>query len=74
MFTLTFLKIFGKQIGFDYDPPHEGWYDDWDSNVQAYTFFSFFWFLLMPILIVIGLYQLIIKFTTWFLNFPNERI
>ena len=29
MITLTFLRLFGKKIGIDYDPPHEPDFDDW---------------------------------------------
>ena len=34
-----------------YDPPHDGWYDDYSSNAQAYLSFSFIW----PLFIVANL-------------------
>ena len=42
LITLTFFKYFGKRIGFDYDPPHDEYYDDWNSNSDAYFCFSYF--------------------------------
>ena len=72
MFSLTFFKLYGKKIGFDYDLPHDDYHDDWDSNAQAYTWFSFFWFVIIPILTVIGVYKLISMFTHWYLKSSNE--
>jgi hypothetical protein len=49
--TLILLHKFKKELGVDiYDPPHEGWYDDWNSNAQAYLAWSLGW----PIFWVIG--------------------
>ena len=28
----TFLKLFGKKLDIDYDPPHEPDYDDYKNN------------------------------------------
>ena len=70
MFSLTFFKLYGKKIGFDYDYTSD--YDDWDNNVQAYTWFSFFWFVIIPILTVVGVYKLISMFTHWYLKSSNE--
>jgi hypothetical protein len=69
--TLTFLKLYGKKIGFDYDPPHEGDYDDWEDNAQAYAFFSFFWIAFVPMASIVGLIRGLYKFTQWFLKYPN---
>ena len=69
--TLTFLKLFGKKMGIDYDPPHEPDHDDWHNNTQAYLVFSLFWFVIMPILLVVGIIQLLYKFSQWFLKYPN---
>lgn len=69
--TLTFLKLYAKKMGFDYDPPHFNEHDDWQSNAQAYTAFSLIWFIIMPMLIVVGIIQLLYKFTQWFLKYPN---
>ena len=41
--SLFALRLFGKRMGFDYDPPHDGYHDDWDSNASAYTAFSVGW-------------------------------
>ena len=44
--SLIILHKFGKQLEWDhYDPPHCPYYDDYDSNAQAYVAFSTFWFL-----------------------------
>lgn len=69
--TLTFLKLFGKKMGIDYDPPHEPDYDDYENNAQAYLFFSLFWFVTGPIFIIVGLIQVLYKFSQWFMKYPN---
>jgi hypothetical protein len=69
--TLTFLKLFGKKLGIDYDPPHEPDYDDWQNNAQAYLGFSLSWFVTVPMFLVVGAIQLLYKFSEWFLKYPN---
>lgn len=69
--TLTFLKLFGKKMGFDYDPPHEPDYDDWQNNAQAYLVFSLTWIITAPVLLVAGVIKLLCKFSEWFLKYPN---
>jgi hypothetical protein len=65
--TLTFFKYFGGKIGFDYDNRKMQW-DDWDSNEQAFTAFSIFWPVIIPMLLIIGIFKMIFKFGKWFLN------
>ena len=60
MVTLTFLKLFGKKVGIDYDESHA--YDDWDNNAQAYTFFSLIWFVVAPLYLIIMIFVLVYKF------------
>jgi hypothetical protein len=69
--TLTFLKLFGKKIGIDFDPPHGSDYDDWDDNAQAYLFFSLMWVVTAPMFFVVVLIKSLHKFTQWFLKYPN---
>jgi hypothetical protein len=68
--TLTFFKYFGVKIGFDYDKyaSEGGWYDDWESNEQAFTAFSIFWPVIIPMLLIIGIFKMIFKFGKWFLK------
>ena len=55
--TLLLFKFFGKKIGFDYSGPKTYVnYDDWDSNTSAYTCFSIFWFVTVPIITIFGLW------------------
>jgi hypothetical protein len=70
LLTLTFFKYFGVKIGFDYDKyvSEGGWYDDWESNEQAFTAFSIFWPVMIPMLLVLGIFKMIFKFGKWFLN------
>ena len=63
--TLTFLKYYGVKIGFDYDKQENSW-DDWDSNAQAYTAFSTFWFAVVPMWIAVGIGVAIYKFCKLF--------
>ena len=68
--TLTFFKYFGLKIGFDYDKyaSEGGWYDDWESNEQAFTAFSIFWPVIIPTLLVMSIWKIVFKFGKWFLN------
>jgi hypothetical protein len=68
--TLTFLKLFGKKMGIDYDS-FDNAYDDWDNNAQAYLFFSLFWIIVAPMFLIIMFFKLLYKFTQWFLKYPN---
>ncbi len=70
MTTLTFLKLFGKKMGIDYDSLDNS-YDDWDNNAQAYLFFSIMWFVVAPMFFVVVFFKLLYKFTQWFINYPN---
>ena len=69
--TLTFLKLYGKKIGIDYDPPHEPDYDDWENNAQAYLAFSITWIATVPMFTVVVIVKLLYKFSQWFLKYPN---
>ena len=69
--TLTFLKLFGKKMDIDYDPPHEPDYDDWQNNAQAYLGFSLSWFVTAPMFLIVITIQLLYKFSQWFLKYPN---
>ena len=69
--TLTFLKLFGKKLDIDYDPPHVPDYDDYENNAQAYLTFSLTWFVTAPMFIVVATIQLLYKFSQWFLKYPN---
>jgi hypothetical protein len=69
--TLTFLKLYGKKMEIDYDPPHDEDYDDYKNNAEAYLFFSLSWFVTAPIFLVVVIVQLLYKFAQWFLKYPN---
>ena len=69
--TLTFLKLFGKKMGIDYDPPHSPSYDDWDNNAQAYLFFSLVWIVTVPMFLIVIFFKSLYRFTQWFLKYPN---
>jgi len=71
MITLTFLRLFGKKIGIDYDPPHGSDYDDYDDNAQAYLFFSITWIVTAPMFMIVVIFKLLYRFTQWFLKYPN---
>lgn len=66
--TLCFLKFFGKRLGFDYSGPHASDYDDYESNASAYTSFSVAWFILMPILLLIGAWKLLVFLARKFIS------
>ena len=69
--TLTFLKLFGKKMEIDYDPPHEPDYDDYKNNAEAYLFFSLSWFVTAPMFIIVVFFNSLYKFVQWFLKYPN---
>lgn len=58
--TLIFLILFGKKIGIDYDPPHPSYYDDYNTNGEAYLAFSLGWFIVIPIFSVVKLFQILV--------------
>jgi len=42
--SLHMLHKYKEDLDVDcYDPPHDGWYDDYPSNAHAYLAFSFMW-------------------------------
>jgi len=70
LLTLTFFKYFGVKIGFNYDKKENelhGW-DDWESNEQAFTAFSIFWPVMIPMLLVMGIFKMIFKFGKWYIK------
>ena len=70
LLTLTFLRLFGKKIGIDYDNVETA-HDDWQNNAQAYLFFSIFWIVTAPMFIIVVIMKLLYRFTEWFLKYPN---
>lgn len=71
LLALTFFKFFGKKLmGVDYDsiPDEDKWPDDYDSNAEAYVAFSAAWFIILPLMLVIGCAQMVMKFGKWFIN------
>lgn len=64
LLTLIVLARFGKRLGFDrYDPPHEDYYDDWESNAHAYVAFSALWPLFVSLHTGIWSYGIIVRLT-----------
>jgi len=70
LLTLAFFKYFGVKIGFDYNRNVNDidWYDDWESNEQAFTAFSILWPVMIPMLLVMGFFKMIFKFGKWYLK------
>ena len=71
LLTLTFFKYFGERIGMGgYNGgPYEGYdYDDYSSNEEAFIVFSTAWFIVMPVLLIVGMFKLLVKFSTWYLK------
>ena len=70
LLTLTFFKYFGVKIGFDYDRDINDidWYDDYKSNEEAFIAFSVAWFIVMPVLLIVGMFKLLVKISTWYLK------
>lgn len=72
LLTLTFFKFFGERIGmggYDGGGPYEGYnYDDWESNDEAFFGFSLAWFMVVPVLLIVGLFKLLFLFSKWYLK------
>jgi len=69
LLTLAFFKHFGERLGFNYDEWSENsWYDDWESNADAYLAFATLWFVVMPIITAVGIVVLLRKFSKWYLK------
>jgi len=42
--SLWAMHSYKKQLGIDdYEPPHDEYYDDYESNAEAYVIISFIW-------------------------------
>jgi hypothetical protein len=42
--SLWAMHSYKKQLGVDdYEPPHDEYYDDYESNAEAYVIISFIW-------------------------------
>ena len=66
LLTLTFFKYFGVKLGFDYTN-NTAW-DDWNSNESAYTGFGLMWFVVLPMLLVMGIIRGTFLFCKWYLK------
>jgi hypothetical protein len=71
--TLTFLKFFGKKLGVDFDGGSP-WLDDFQSNAEAYSAFSLFWFLTVPIALVMGSLSLLDKVSRKYMKLLDKFI
>ncbi len=70
--SLTLMHKYKKQLGIDnYDPPHENDYDDYDSNAQAYLWFSLGWPLWWFIMLIVFLYKHLLRFSKYIGNDKN---
>ena len=69
LLTLTFFKYFGERIGMGgYNDIDERWPDDYSSNEEAFIVFSTAWFIVMPVLLIVGMFKLLVKISTWYLK------
>ncbi len=56
--SLWAMHTFKNQLDINhYDPPHDEWYDDYDSNAQAYAAMSFAWPIALIILILVSVWK-----------------
>jgi hypothetical protein len=70
--SLMLMHKYKKQLGIDnYDPPHESYYDDWDSNAEAYIWFSLGWPLWWFIMLIVFLYKQLLRFSKYIGNDKN---
>ena len=51
-----------------YNDIDERWPDDYKSNEEAFIVFSTAWFIVMPVLLIVGMFKLLVKFSTWYLK------
>ena len=73
LFTLIFLSIFGKKLGYDYDNRNDE-YDDWESNSHAYSVFSLIWPVFMFFNLMWGLWIVLTSVTSFILNFKKHLL
>ena len=63
LLSLLFLSQFGKKLGCGgYDPPHDSYYDDYDSNASAFFAFSLAWPMFYFVGIIVFLYNGFIEY------------
>ena len=69
------MTLFAKKFGAnDYDPPHEGWYDDWDSNAEAYAAWSIGWPVIWVAALIIICWKGILFFSQQLNKLKGESI
>lgn len=60
--SLFAMHKYKEQLDINhYDPPHDGWYDDWDSNAEAYVGISFAWPLFWAGMVIALFWKILIK-------------
>lgn len=59
--SLFLMHKYKEQLEIDhYDPPHpDGYYDDWNSNAEAYVGFSAMWPIWWALCGIAGFYKLL---------------
>ena len=72
--SLFLLHKFAHKLGWNhYDPPHDDYYDDYESNAHAYVAFSLAWPLFWVFNLLLCIYRLIIKFSEHIDNYLKEK-
>lgn len=66
--SLIVLIKWGKKMGFDYSGPHDGWYDDYGSNKEAYTAISFASWVFLVVMGIVFAYKGLMKITGKFIK------
>jgi hypothetical protein len=51
-----------------YNDIDERWPDDYSSNEEAFIVFSTAWFIVMPVLLIVGMFKLLVKISMWYLK------
>lgn len=71
--SLLFLSKFGEQIGWGgYNPPHDTWYDDYDSNASAFVSFSLLWPLFYLLNVIRWFYLKTVEFSQFLININKK--
>ena len=70
--TLSSFIIFGNYLtGVNFDKSKK-YYDDWNSNANAFVAWSFGWFLFLPIALIIWLYKSLVKLVDNLIKMKNK--
>lgn len=70
---LLFMARFGKTFGLDFGDENDDEKKCRNTNATGYLLMSLFWFILIPIMIIIGLWELLVFLVKFIMPIENKE-